>query len=51
MPQMSPINWLLLMTYFIIILAIYTITNYYLYIYKSTKTTKSLKSPQTKWKW
>nr|QWZ46339.1 ATP synthase F0 subunit 8 [Machla setosa] len=52
MPQMAPLNWLTLFTFFIFLFLMFNVTNYYLFNYKSTplKTKKPKQNP-INWKW
>nr|AXS65011.1 ATP synthase F0 subunit 8 [Curculionoidea sp. 12 KM-2017] len=52
MPQMSPLSWISLYWFFIIIFIITMILTYYIFTYNPIKK-MSLKSPQPKlnWKW
>nr|YP_009471351.1 ATP synthase F0 subunit 8 [Sibylla pretiosa]AVE15497.1 ATP synthase F0 subunit 8 [Sibylla pretiosa] len=52
MPQMMPLNWLMLFSFFSILLILFNVMNYYMSINKST----SLSSSKTTikiltWKW
>nr|YP_010554831.1 ATP synthase F0 subunit 8 [Sternochetus olivieri]UYP50716.1 ATP synthase F0 subunit 8 [Sternochetus olivieri] len=51
MPQMAPMNWILLYIYFFMILIFITIFNYYMFLYKPKF--KMIKSSRniTNWKW
>nr|AST10236.1 ATP synthase F0 subunit 8 [Italochrysa insignis] len=52
MPQMSPLNWLLLFIYFIMILILISIINYYITIYNPTLFLKNKFSQKSLyWKW
>nr|YP_010502852.1 ATP synthase F0 subunit 8 [Parasphendale agrionina]UXD78616.1 ATP synthase F0 subunit 8 [Parasphendale agrionina] len=52
MPQMSPMNWLMLFTFFSTLLIIYNIMNYYSPYNKFTyKMTSKLPSKYIFWKW
>nr|YP_009128361.1 ATP synthase F0 subunit 8 [Tribolium confusum]AJP09525.1 ATP synthase F0 subunit 8 [Tribolium confusum] len=53
MPQMAPLNWLLLMIIFIAILVTFNIMNYYTVTYQTlTKPSQNLKLEiKTNWKW
>nr|YP_010283885.1 ATP synthase F0 subunit 8 [Chlorophorus annularis]ULA45453.1 ATP synthase F0 subunit 8 [Chlorophorus annularis] len=51
MPQMAPLNWLLLFTFFSIIFLLFNSMNYYSFLY-SPKETKSVKMQLNfNWKW
>nr|AML25663.1 ATP synthase F0 subunit 8 [Scolytinae sp. BMNH 1274712] len=50
MPQMSPLSWLTLMFYFIILLIMSSILNYYLFSYK-IKNMNNMKTNKTNWLW
>nr|UFZ12920.1 ATP synthase F0 subunit 8 [Protohermes basimaculatus] len=52
MPQMAPINWLLLFILFSLILILFNIMNYYITIPNHPKTSsKSFKFIPLNWKW
>nr|UFZ13076.1 ATP synthase F0 subunit 8 [Protohermes similis] len=52
MPQMAPINWLLLFILFSIILILFNIMNYYITMPNSPETSsKSFKLNSLNWKW
>nr|QNV11641.1 ATP synthase F0 subunit 8 [Platyptilia sp. DM741] len=52
MPQMMPINWILLFFFFIIIFIIFNMMNYYIFSikFKSNKS-KKLDNKMLVWKW
>nr|QWB85654.1 ATP synthase F0 subunit 8 [Sarmydus sp. N117] len=51
MPQMAPLNWLILLFYFTLVFALFNTLNYFLFSYKiKVNNIKSLKS-QLIWKW
>nr|QUE43149.1 ATP8 [Pyrocoelia fumigata] len=50
MPQMGPLNWLILMIYFSMILISYNSFIYSVFIYKN-KTTNMMKMIKGNWKW
>nr|ATL15400.1 ATP synthase F0 subunit 8 [Callosobruchus maculatus]ATL15439.1 ATP synthase F0 subunit 8 [Callosobruchus maculatus]ATL15452.1 ATP synthase F0 subunit 8 [Callosobruchus maculatus]ATL15465.1 ATP synthase F0 subunit 8 [Callosobruchus maculatus] len=52
MPQMAPLNWLTLMTFFIMIVLIFNSMNFFSFIYP-IKNSKSLQKKTTlyNWKW
>nr|AXS66638.1 ATP synthase F0 subunit 8 [Curculionoidea sp. 27 KM-2017] len=51
MPQMSPLNWLLLYYLFITLFILTIILNYYMFLY-TPKTIKTKKlNQQINWKW
>nr|AXS66420.1 ATP synthase F0 subunit 8 [Cucujoidea sp. 32 KM-2017] len=51
MPQMAPMNWIILMIYFIMIFMTFNSINYFNFLYntKSSKITKKL--IKFNWKW
>nr|UFZ13102.1 ATP synthase F0 subunit 8 [Protohermes spectabilis] len=52
MPQMAPINWLLLFLMFSFILILFNIMNYYITIPNYPETSsKSFKSKPLNWQW
>nr|YP_010422510.1 ATP synthase F0 subunit 8 [Penthe kochi]USG58925.1 ATP synthase F0 subunit 8 [Penthe kochi] len=51
MPQMMPLNWLMLMIYFLTLFMIFNIMNYYSLIYKSKNFSIKTKNIKTNWKW
>nr|AVN68026.1 ATP synthase F0 subunit 8 [Balta sp. Cairns, Australia] len=52
MPQMMPMNWLILYLLFLIIFIMFNITNYYIIIYSTKKSIKMMmKSKMSNWKW
>nr|YP_009689607.1 ATP synthase F0 subunit 8 [Coquillettidia chrysonotum]QEE94284.1 ATP synthase F0 subunit 8 [Coquillettidia chrysonotum] len=46
MPQMAPINWLILFIIFSTTLIIFNIKNYYCNFYKSNKSSQSIFTPK-----
>nr|YP_002229155.1 ATP synthase F0 subunit 8 [Polystoechotes punctata]ACH90004.1 ATP synthase F0 subunit 8 [Polystoechotes punctata] len=52
MPQMSPLYWWLLFIYFIVLLILFSILNYYIISYNSpTPKTSSFSKMNLNWKW
>nr|WRO45250.1 ATP synthase F0 subunit 8 [Majangella moultoni] len=52
MPQMMPLNWLLLFLFFSILLIMFNIANYYMPVNKSTSLLPTKLSIKTlNWKW
>nr|YP_010946833.1 ATP synthase F0 subunit 8 [Rhabdoblatta marginata]WGO57590.1 ATP synthase F0 subunit 8 [Rhabdoblatta marginata] len=51
MPQMMPLNWLMLYSFFIIMLMIFSFVNYYSFIPYPPITKKSLSPNTLNWKW
>nr|AXS65833.1 ATP synthase F0 subunit 8 [Curculionoidea sp. 29 KM-2017] len=51
MPQMAPMNWLMLFIYFLILLMLLTSMNYYFYLYYPKKFINMKKNIITNWKW
>nr|ALO76851.1 ATP synthase F0 subunit 8 [Timarcha goettingensis] len=51
MPQMMPLNWLILFIYFIMVFLMFNILNFYSFIYK-IKLSDNLKNKiKFNWKW
>nr|AXS65134.1 ATP synthase F0 subunit 8 [Staphylinoidea sp. 9 KM-2017] len=51
MPQMAPLNWLILFFMFIFIFLIFNFINYYQFIYNSKMIKFSKKIKKLNWKW
>nr|AXS65128.1 ATP synthase F0 subunit 8 [Cucujoidea sp. 19 KM-2017] len=51
MPQMAPMNWLILLIYFLILLILLTSINYYFYLYYPQKNINFKKNNIINWKW
>nr|ARH54614.1 ATP synthase F0 subunit 8 [Rhizophagus aeneus] len=51
MPQMAPMNWLMLMFYFFIIFMIFNMLNYFNFNYKIKKIFLKTKNLKYNWKW
>nr|YP_010946326.1 ATP synthase F0 subunit 8 [Anisolampra panfilovi]WGO57044.1 ATP synthase F0 subunit 8 [Anisolampra panfilovi] len=51
MPQMMPLSWLTLYLFFIIMLLIFSIINYYSFIPKPSFSKKMLSPKTLNWKW
>nr|AXS65122.1 ATP synthase F0 subunit 8 [Monotomidae sp. KM-2017] len=51
MPQMAPMNWTLLMMYFIIIFLMFNCMNYFNFFYKKKSFKTHVKNIKTNWKW
>nr|AMW68024.1 ATP synthase F0 subunit 8 [Drepanepteryx phalaenoides] len=52
MPQMSPLSWSILFIYFIFLLILFCIMNYYMIFYKTSHFfSKKFKSFSLNWKW
>nr|ALO70442.1 ATP synthase F0 subunit 8 [Carpelimus bilineatus] len=51
MPQMSPLNWLMLFIIFIIIFMMFNSLNYFNFFYKPSKTQQLKKKIHFNWKW
>nr|UAV86090.1 ATP synthase F0 subunit 8 [Philus pallescens] len=52
MPQMAPLNWIILMFMFIMIFKLFNCLNYFsFFYYPSTKTTILKKKSPFNWKW
>nr|ARH54458.1 ATP synthase F0 subunit 8 [Medon piceus] len=52
MPQMAPLNWLILFTMFIMIYLMFNFINYYSFLYlPKMSSIKLMKKSFKKWKW
>nr|YP_010554805.1 ATP synthase F0 subunit 8 [Sternochetus gravis]UYP50690.1 ATP synthase F0 subunit 8 [Sternochetus gravis] len=51
MPQMAPMNWILLYIYFFMILILISIFNYYMFLYKPKFKTIKMSYIPMNWKW
>nr|AND96503.1 ATP synthase F0 subunit 8 [Milichus apicalis] len=51
MPQMAPINWLMLLIYFSIIFMMFNVMNYYAFNYNIKSFTFKKKKMSLNWKW
>nr|YP_010154880.1 ATP synthase F0 subunit 8 [Melanophila acuminata]QQX28199.1 ATP synthase F0 subunit 8 [Melanophila acuminata] len=51
MPQMAPMNWLILFILFSIIFLIFSFLNYFNTSYPATTQTKTIKKFSYNWKW
>nr|ALO70879.1 ATP synthase F0 subunit 8 [Rybaxis sp. 1 EF-2015] len=51
MPQMAPMNWLLLYFFFLLIFLMFNIMNYYYYLNYKNKNLMNKKMIQKNWKW
>nr|YP_009555374.1 ATP synthase F0 subunit 8 [Triodia sylvina]AZU95911.1 ATP synthase F0 subunit 8 [Triodia sylvina] len=53
MPQMYPLNWIMLFIFFILIFIMFNIMNYYIYLKKNKNIFKKLFSTKLNliWKW
>nr|AND96735.1 ATP synthase F0 subunit 8 [Onthophagus nitidior] len=51
MPQMAPINWLMLLIYFSMIFMIFNIMNYYLFNYNIKSFSFKKNKNNLNWKW
>nr|AYW52365.1 ATP synthase F0 subunit 8 [Nitidulidae sp. 1 ACP-2013] len=51
MPQMAPLNWLILFIYFIIIFLMFNAVNYFSFLYKIKSSSVEKKKIQYNWKW
>nr|ALO76997.1 ATP synthase F0 subunit 8 [Psilothrix sp. PSI01] len=51
MPQMSPMNWIILFIMFTIIFLIINSNNYFMVKYSPIKATKTLIKNKINWKW
>nr|AML26752.1 ATP synthase F0 subunit 8 [Histeridae sp. BMNH 1274745] len=51
MPQMAPMNWTLLMVYFLMIFISYNMLNYFIFTYPVKTPIKSKIKTSVNWKW
>ncbi|YP_009437732.1 ATP synthase F0 subunit 8 (mitochondrion) [Aethina tumida] len=51
MPQMAPLNWLMLFIYFIIIFLMFNVMNYYSFLYKIKSSDIKKNKISYSWKW
>nr|AML25953.1 ATP synthase F0 subunit 8 [Staphylinidae sp. BMNH 1274220] len=51
MPQMAPMNWLLLFIMFIAAFIMFNILNYYCFMYTPKSSIKKKESSSISWKW
>nr|YP_009057644.1 ATP synthase F0 subunit 8 [Myrmeleon immanis]AHY39227.1 ATP synthase F0 subunit 8 [Myrmeleon immanis]AIT55813.1 ATP synthase F0 subunit 8 [Myrmeleon immanis] len=52
MPQMSPLSWWMLFLYFILLLILFSIMNYYIFFYLPQKTeSTNIITKSMNWKW
>nr|YP_010991144.1 ATP synthase F0 subunit 8 [Chrysopa formosa]WOX61417.1 ATP synthase F0 subunit 8 [Chrysopa formosa] len=52
MPQMSPLNWWFLFIYFVTLLILFSIINYYIVFYSSPMSEKNIFHKKSlNWKW
>nr|AML26778.1 ATP synthase F0 subunit 8 [Scarabaeidae sp. BMNH 1274752] len=51
MPQMAPLNWLMLFIYFCMMFIIFNMMNYYLFTYKPNSYFYKKKINKINWKW
>nr|AFU50202.1 ATP synthase F0 subunit 8 [Phaedon armoraciae]APX40827.1 ATP synthase F0 subunit 8 [Phaedon tumidulus] len=51
MPQMMPLNWLILMFFFIMIFLLFNIMNYFMFSYKIKSFKNFSKNITYNWKW
>nr|YP_009707962.1 ATP synthase F0 subunit 8 [Xystrocera globosa]QEU57260.1 ATP synthase F0 subunit 8 [Xystrocera globosa] len=51
MPQMSPLSWLTLFFYFLIIFMIFNSMNFYSFLYQTKKSSTLKKKININWKW
>nr|WBR65694.1 ATP synthase F0 subunit 8 [Layahima sp. 2 YZ-2022a] len=53
MPQMSPLSWWMLFIYFLVLLLLFSIMNYYIFLYPPQKSEASNKISikSMNWKW
>nr|QXG82701.1 ATP synthase F0 subunit 8 [Kyklioacalles sp. BMNH 1043787] len=51
MPQMAPLNWTSMYCYFICLMFLSIIMNYFIFLYKPKFKNQSLKKTFLNWKW
>nr|WNN64243.1 ATP synthase F0 subunit 8 [Ceresium sinicum ornaticolle] len=51
MPQMAPMNWLMLLFYFTLIFILFNTVNYYSFLYQIKFSSKKIKKSSFNWKW
>nr|QUB07192.1 ATP synthase F0 subunit 8 [Syneta adamsi] len=51
MPQMAPMNWLMLFFYFISIFLLFNLTNYFMFMYNNKNKMSYHHSIKLNWKW
>nr|QUB07062.1 ATP synthase F0 subunit 8 [Lilioceris yunnana] len=52
MPQMAPLNWIMLMIYFIMILLMFNYMNYFIFLYiPKIKNLQKMNFKLINWKW
>nr|YP_010471428.1 ATP synthase F0 subunit 8 [Tyraphus nitidus]UVG40767.1 ATP synthase F0 subunit 8 [Tyraphus nitidus] len=51
MPQMAPMNWLMLFIFFIMVFLSFNLMNYFIFNYKSNKKTIKSNMKKMNWKW
>nr|ARH54876.1 ATP synthase F0 subunit 8 [Brachypterolus vestitus] len=51
MPQMAPLNWLILFIYFTIVFLMFNSVNYFSFLYKPKTKTPSKNKIKFNWKW
>nr|AML26052.1 ATP synthase F0 subunit 8 [Staphylinidae sp. BMNH 1274251] len=51
MPQMAPMNWLVLFMMFIMIFMIFNSLNYFCFLYSPKSSTFKMKKSKVSWKW
>uniref|UniRef100_A0AAU6QFS4 ATP synthase complex subunit 8 n=1 Tax=Nepsalus insolitus TaxID=2957736 RepID=A0AAU6QFS4_9NEOP len=52
MPQMSPLSWWILFMYFILLMLMFSVMNYYIFFYSTIKKDSTqLKIKSMTWKW
>uniref|UniRef100_A0AAN0N7Q5 ATP synthase complex subunit 8 n=1 Tax=Teucriogethes sp. TaxID=3123426 RepID=A0AAN0N7Q5_9CUCU len=51
MPQMMPLNWILLLAYFTLIFLMFNTLNYFSFLYKIKKSKTLMKKIKYNWKW
>nr|YP_010277853.1 ATP synthase F0 subunit 8 [Turanoclytus namaganensis]UHY95168.1 ATP synthase F0 subunit 8 [Turanoclytus namaganensis] len=51
MPQMAPLNWLILFLFFTALFLIFNVMNFYSFLYLPKKKKSMKKTMQFNWKW
>nr|AXS66521.1 ATP synthase F0 subunit 8 [Cucujoidea sp. 33 KM-2017] len=51
MPQMAPLNWLILFIYFISIFILFNVMNYFSFLYKIKESSFKKNKISFNWKW
>nr|ALO76618.1 ATP synthase F0 subunit 8 [Lema sp. LEM01] len=51
MPQMAPLNWISLMIYFVMLLYMFNMMNYFINLFLPKKSFIKIKNLKLNWKW